>query len=53
MSELFEEYEQMFGEPFPRYSALGMEDEAIRDAIEDCLVTGKPFNPDVPEGALI
>lgn len=53
MNELMEEYRKMFGEPFPMMSALGMTDEEITDAIEDCLVTGKPFDPNIPKIALI
>ena len=53
MNELFEMYEKTFGEPFPKYLTIGMSDEDIQDAIENCLVTGNPFEPGVPGGALI
>ena len=51
--ELFEQYREMFGEPFPLMLALSMDDDEIRDAIEDCLVTGKPFRGNAPEDAVV
>lgn len=53
MKDLLEQYEKTFGEPFPMMLVLGMDEDEIADAIEDCLVYGRRFEPDVPRDVLI
>lgn len=45
--EALKRYREKFGEPFPLYMALGMEDEKIVEIISECVESGKEYDPEI------
>ena len=52
MNDKLEDYEEMFKEPFPLMLVRGLEDSEIIKLIDDCLESGKSYEPDFEEGVL-
>lgn len=48
-----ERYKEQFGRYFPRASLLGVSGEDLVKEIDKCIRVNKPFQPDIPEGAVI
>lgn len=46
MDELLKEYVDKFGENFPVFLCLGMEDDEIISIIKKCLKDGEPYKAD-------
>lgn len=46
MDELLDKYKDKFGECFPLMLTRGMSEEDIKDAINECLDKGKPYEVD-------
>lgn len=46
LDEAMKKYRERFGEQFPLYCTMGMDDGEIVDVIEECLREGEPFELD-------
>lgn len=47
MNKKLDEYRAKFGEQFPLMLVQGMEDREIIKIIDECLESGKPYEPDL------
>lgn len=45
MDRLLDKYKAKFGEHFPLMLCRGMDDEEINSLVEECLESGKPYDP--------
>lgn len=45
MAELLQKYAEQFGENFPLFTLMGLDDEEIETIIQKCLDDGKPYTP--------
>lgn len=52
MEELMEQYREKFDDQFPLMLVQGLDDERIADLIRKCLISGKPYEPDLPPHCL-
>lgn len=52
MNEKLDEYREKFDEQFPLMLVLGMSDEDISSLVDECLESGKPYEPDFDEGTV-
>lgn len=46
MDKLLDKYKEKFGECFPLMLTMGMSEEQIKDAINECLKNNKPYEVD-------
>ena len=51
--ELMDEYKAKFGDIFPRMMMMSAPDEEVVAAIRQCLDTGQPFDPGLPDDAIV
>lgn len=51
--ELMDEYKERFGDIFPRMMMMSEPVEEVVATIRHCLDTGQPFDPDLPEDAIV
>lgn len=51
--ELMDEYKAKFGDIFPRMMMMSASDEEVVAAIRQCLDTGQPFDPGLPDDAIV
>lgn len=50
LDTLIREYVDKFNENFPVYSMMCASDEQVAEIIEQCLSSGKPYEPEELEG---
>lgn len=50
LDNLIREYVDKFNENFPVYSMMCASDEQVAEIIEQCLSSGKPYEPEELEG---
>ena len=48
-----DEYKAKFGDIFPRMMMMSAPDEEVVAAIRQCLDTGQPFDPGLPDDAIV
>lgn len=53
MDEALDEYRKMFDEPFPLMLVMGMGENEIIKIIQKCIESGDPYDPDIPNDAVI
>lgn len=51
--ELMDEYKAKFGDIFPRMMMMSAPDEEVVAAIRQCLDKGQPFDPGLPDDAIV
>ena len=51
MNEKLNEYREKFGEPLPMMFFRCATDDEIIKVIDSCLESGKPYEPELEEGA--
>lgn len=49
LDRLMDEYAERFDDQFPRMMMMSAPDEEVIAAIRQCLDTGQPFDPGLPE----
>lgn len=52
MNEKLEKYRETFGEQFPLMLCMGMPDKEIIKIIDECLDSGKPYEPEIEKDVL-
>ena len=53
LDRLMDEYKAKFGDIFPRMMMMSAPDEEVVAAIRQCLDTGQPFDPGLPDDAIV
>ena len=53
LDQLMDEYAERFDDQFPRMMMMSAPDEEVIAAIRQCLDTGQPFDPGLPDDAVV